>query len=68
MASHTPVTPSRFGRIISDKMINTQVLPKEIMAEVFPSDKAVNNDEEKILNPLNKKDNAKIRRPSDAIV
>ena len=37
------------------------------MADVFPSDKAVNNEDEKILNPLNKNDNAKIRSPSDAM-
>ena len=36
----TPVSPRIFGRIISDRVINTHVLLNEIMADVFPSDKA----------------------------
>lgn len=54
MASHTPVIPSRFGRVSRESRINTKVLQKEIIAEFLPSDKAVNSDEEYTLNPINR--------------
>ena len=37
------------------------------MADTFPFDKAVNNADEKMFNPLNKKLKAKIKNPSRAI-
>lgn len=67
MASHTPVRPKILGSTSSEITINTHVRIKEIMAEVFPSESAVKKDDEKILNPLNKKVNEKIVKPSAAI-
>lgn len=46
--------------------INSSVRLKEIIAEVFPSDNAVNSEEAKILVPLNKKQKEKMLNPCTA--
>lgn len=48
--------------------INSSVRLKEIIAEVFPSDNAVNSEDAKILIPLNKKQKEKILNPCTANV
>lgn len=47
--------------------LSTKVRANDNIADVFPSDKAVKSEEEKILNPLNKKLNAKIEKPANVI-
>ena len=66
MAIHAPLMPRIRGRIISEMMVNTRVLQKEIMAETFPLDRAVKNPDEVILIPLNKKLMANSRKPTEA--
>ena len=53
-ASHTPVIPMIIGRSTILATIKTKVLQKEIMAEIFPFESAVNSAEAKILIPANR--------------
>ena len=52
-ASHMPVTPIMTGRSRMFSTRSTNVRIKEIIAEVFPSENAVNMEEAKILTPAN---------------
>lgn len=54
-ASQTPVFPNIVGRIRTAPTINKNVLENDIIADVLPSEKAVNIAEEKIPNPINTK-------------
>lgn len=51
--------PMISGRIKIHAAIMTKVLKKEMIAETLPLENAVNNEDEKIFNPANKKFNAK---------
>ena len=53
--SHTPFTPINVGSTRIFITIKTNVRTKEIIAEVFPSENAVNIEEEKILIPAKTK-------------
>ena len=55
MAIHAPVIPIISGNKISDSDINTSVLQNDIIADIFPFDRAVKNPDDNILSPLNKK-------------
>lgn len=55
IASHTPVTPKNSGRTSSKKVISPNVRRKDITADAFPLEHAVNRAEAKILHPENKK-------------
>ena len=50
-ASHIPFTLNTIGRKNIPITIKTNVLIKEITADIFPLDNAVNSDEENILYP-----------------
>ncbi len=62
-ANHTPVSFKNLGKTKRQIIINPNVLKKEIVADVFPFDSAVNKAEEKILHPENRKLNEKIVKP-----
>ena len=49
IASHTPCIPTICGKIAREIRIKPKVLAKERIAEVFPSDRAVNNPEKYIF-------------------
>ena len=66
IAIHTPVTPKSAGSVKRDTTINPKVLIKEMIAEVFPSERAVKSADENILNPLNKKARENRENPSTA--
>lgn len=66
-ASHTPVTPKIFGNVSNSIAISPKVRKKEIIADNFPFDKAVNAAEAKIFNPQNRKAKEKIKNPFPAI-
>ena len=51
-AIHTPISPNIIGRIRTAPMIKINVLEKDIIADVLPSEKAVNMEEENIPNPI----------------
>lgn len=50
----------------SAAVVNSRVLQKEMMAEVFPLDSAVKNPEDVMFNPLNRKLTAKSLKPATA--
>ena len=62
-ASHTPVTPKRFGNISSSTVIKPKVRRKDKIAEIFPFDNAVNAAEVKIFCPQNRKLKEKSKNP-----
>ena len=66
MAIHAPVIPIISGNKISDSDINTSVLQNDIIADIFPFDRAVKNPDDIILSPLNKKLMAKSLNPDAA--
>lgn len=51
-ASQTPISSNKIGRKRIAPTMKIKVLEKEIMADVFPSEKAVNIEEAKIPNPM----------------
>ena len=51
MAIQAPVMPRNLGRRRSAAVVNSRVLQKEMMAEVFPLDSAVKNPEDVMFNP-----------------
>ena len=59
-ASHSPSTPKKEGRVISDPMINTNVRKNEMSADIPPFENAENSDEANTLMPANKKFHIKI--------
>ena len=63
IANQAPITPKIPGNIKRETTINPNVRKSEIIAEIFPFDSAVNNAEEKILHPENRKLKAKIENP-----
>ena len=67
MANQTPVTCKNLGKTKRETVINPNVRKKDIAADTFPLDNAVNNAEEKILHPENRKLNEKIVNPSFVI-
>ena len=67
MESHIPFTPNTNGNNNIAKLKNTRVLRNIIIAATFPFEKAVNIAAEKIFVPVNKKENAKIKNPFNAI-
>ena len=62
-ASHIPSTPQIKGKSSKKITRKTNVRKKERIADTFPLDNAVNNAEEKILIPVNKKLSEKIANP-----
>ena len=67
IASHTPASFKNPGKIKRRTIINPNVRKKDIAADAFPSDNAVNKAEAKILHPENRKLNEKIEKPLFAI-
>lgn len=67
IASHTPITFKNFGRTKSEVVISPNVRKKDIAADTFPFDSAVNIAEVKILPPENRKLNEKTVKPFLAI-
>ena len=63
IANHTPVTFKTLGNVKRKTMINPNVRRKDIVADAFPFDSAVNKAEAKILHPENRKPNEKIENP-----
>ena len=51
-AIQTPISPNIFGRIRIAPMMKINVLENDIIADVLPSEKAVNIEDEKIPNPI----------------
>ena len=62
-ASHTPVTSKNLGNTKRDTVINPNVRRKDMVADAFPLDNAVNKADEKILHPENRKLNEKMLNP-----
>ena len=58
-----PVTFKNFGKAKRKIVINPNVRRKDIVADAFPLDNAVNKAEAKILHPENKKPNEKMENP-----
>ena len=67
IANHTPVTCKNFGKTKRKTVINPNVRRKDIAADAFPFDNAVNNADAKILHPENRKLNEKIVNPAFVI-
>lgn len=67
MASQTPFTCHKADKIRIPSTVKKKVLEKEMPAEVFPSESAVNSAEAKILIPANRKEKAKSLSPPAAI-
>ena len=63
IANHTPVTFKNLGSIKRKTVINPNVRRKDIIADTFPFDNAVNRAEENILQPENKNPKEKIANP-----
>ena len=63
MDNHIPLTPKNSGKINTATICNTNVLKKDIVAEVKPSFNAVKNPEVKMANPINKKHNENSLNP-----
>lgn len=63
IANHTPVTSKHIGSIKRKAVINPNVLRKDIIADTFPFDNAVNKAEEKILHPENRNPKEKRANP-----
>lgn len=63
IANHTLVTSKNLGSIKRKAVINPNVRKKDIIADTFPFNNAVNNAEEKILQPENRKPKEKIANP-----
>ena len=55
IASHAPLIPKNRGSTSSEITVKSRVRQKEMMADDFPSDRAVKKPEEAMLKPLNKK-------------
>ena len=66
--SHTPSVLRNTGSRMIHPARKAKVLRKDIMAEVFPSERAVNKDEAKMLIPANIKLMEKRRNPCDASI
>ena len=66
-ASHTPVTPKRFGNVSNSTVISPKVRRNDKIADSFPFDNAVNMAEVKMFNPQNRKLKGKIKNPFRAI-
>ena len=62
-ASHTPVTSKNLGNAKRNTVINPNVRRKDMVADAFPLDNAVNKADEKILHPENRKLNEKMINP-----
>lgn len=62
-AIHIPISPIILGKIKIEPTIKIKVLAKEIMAEVLPSEKAVNIADEKIPKPIITKANEYMEKP-----
>lgn len=62
-AIHKPIMPQMIGSTSSAAVIKTRVRSTEILADILPSDKAVNIAEAKILKPQNRKLMGKIQNP-----
>ena len=62
-ASHTPVTSKNLGNAKRNTIINPNVRRKDMAADAFPLDNAVNKADEKILHPENRKLNEKMLNP-----
>ena len=65
-AIQTPVIPRTGGSVKRQIAVNTNVLAKEIMADIVPLESAVKMPEDVILIPLNKKATANILKPEAA--
>ena len=66
IAIHAPFSPHTRGSTSKNTTVKSNVLQKEINADIFPLERAVKNPEDAILNPLNRKLIAKIWNPVDA--
>ena len=58
-----PVTFKNFGNAKRNTIINPNVRRKDMVADAFPLDNAVNKADEKILHPENRKLNEKMLNP-----
>ena len=58
-----PVTLGKTGKTSNPTLIKPSVHKKDMIADIFPFDKAINIAEPKILNPQNKKLNENIENP-----
>lgn len=67
IANHTPVTSKNLGSIKRKAVINPNVRKKEIIADTFPFDNAVNIADVKLFKPQNRKLYEKIVKPFAAI-
>ena len=67
IANHTPVTSQNWGSIKIKAVINPNVRKKDIIADTFPFDNAVNIADVKLFKPQNRKLYEKIVKPFAAI-
>ena len=67
MDSQTPVIPQKYGNRNSAAVTNKNVRQNDRAADTFPLENAVNNADEKIFSPINKKHGANNRLPVKAI-
>ena len=66
-AIHTPLTPQIRGNVSRNSVISPNVRKKDIIADIFPLERAVKTAEAKIFIPQHKKLNEKIINPFFAI-
>ena len=67
-ANHTPFTSQIRGKVSSKSVISPNVRKKDIVADIFPLERAVKIAEVKIFIPQHKKLNDKIKNPFLAIL
>lgn len=63
MDNQTPFIPISNGNTKTDITINTKVLRKDIIADILPLERAVNNADVKRFNPINKNEIEKSFKP-----
>ena len=66
-ANHTPLTPKIWGNVRSNSVINPNVRKKDMIADIFPLERAVKTAEVKMFIPQHKKLKEKIKNPFFAI-
>ena len=67
-ANHTPLTPKIRGNVSSNSVISPNVRKKDMIADIFPLERAVKIAEVKIFIPQHRKLNEKIKNPFLAIL
>ena len=63
-----PISPIISGSIKNPMSTNPKVLRKDMIPEIFPLERAVNNIEENILNPIKTNAILNVRKPSSAML